>query len=65
MLKSNVAVTLAFVPPKVRWFGDKVFRVQAQVTGSLGAMEQYTRRRDGNAVYIPTDSFGLGNTRST
>jgi len=42
--------------------GDKVFRVQAQVTGSLGAMEQYTRRRDGNAVYIPTDSFGLGNS---
>ncbi len=42
--------------------GDKVFRVQAQVTGSLGAMEQYTRRRDGNAVYIPTDSFGLGSS---
>ena len=42
--------------------GDKVFRVQAQVTGSLGAMEQYTRRRDGDAVYIPTDSFGLGSS---
>lgn len=42
--------------------GDKVFRVQVQVTGSLGAMEQYTRRRDGDAVYIPTDSFGLGSS---
>jgi hypothetical protein len=42
--------------------GEKIFRVQASVIGSLAAMEQYQRRRDGDVVYIPTDSFGLGSS---
>lgn len=40
--------------------GDKTFRVQISAVASLAAMEQYRRRRDGELVHIPTDSFGLG-----
>ena len=62
-VSESVSLRVSFRAPEGQMVvGDKFFRVQVSVTGSLGAMEQYRRRRDGDVVYIPTDSFGLGNS---